>query len=91
MVWDDPTKTHTEALADKRERAMGSHTGTTVDLGLFEANDTLCWTKPWILIPWCSLLVYALHCNDTMMIDYCLWGQGTLVKGHNGPHPWKNN
>ena len=29
MVWDVDTKTHTEPLADERERAMGFRTGTT--------------------------------------------------------------
>ena len=72
MVWDDHTKTHTKPLVDEHEHAMGFRTGTTTTPGFLRANDTSCWAKPWIFIPWCGLLVYALHCNDIMVTSCCL-------------------
>ena len=52
LVWDATTKTHTEPLADERDRAMGFRTITTAALGLSEgfvlgqAMDlhTMVWT-----------------------------------------------
>ena len=45
----------------------------TLQLLAFQnANDALCWAKTWILIQWCGLLVYALHCNDIMVTGCCL-------------------
>jgi len=38
MVWDAHTKTHTEPLADERERAMGFRTSTTAAPGLSEGQ-----------------------------------------------------
>ena len=38
MVWDVHTKSHTEPLANKQERAMGFHTATTVVPGLYEGQ-----------------------------------------------------
>ena len=58
-------------------------------LAFMRANDTSCWAKPWIFIPWCGVLVYALHCNGIMVTSYCLWRQRILVMGHIGPHPWR--
>ena len=39
MVWDATTNTHTEPLAEERERAMGFRTGTTAAPGLFEGQQ----------------------------------------------------
>ena len=49
-------------------------------LAFLRANDISCWTKPWILIPWCKLLFYALHYNGIMVTSCCLWGHKTLVR-----------
>ena len=38
MVWDAHTKTHTELLADERERAMEFRTSTTAAPGLSEGQ-----------------------------------------------------
>jgi hypothetical protein len=38
MVWNTHTKTHTEPLADERERAMRFRTGTTAALDLSEGQ-----------------------------------------------------
>ena len=38
MVWDVDTETHTEPLADERERAMAFRTDTTIALGISEGQ-----------------------------------------------------
>ena len=47
------------------------------------------WAKPWVLVPWCRLLVNALHYTRIVVICCCFRGQKIVVRGHNGPHLWK--
>lgn len=81
MVWDAHTQSQSKPSTDKHERAMGFLTGTTTTFGLLRANDGLCWAKPWILTPWCGLLVYVLHCKGIVVTSCCLWGHRNLVRG----------
>ena len=68
MMEDSKTKTHCESLANEWKYLMGFWTRTTVAPGLSKANNGSGWAKPWILTPWCGLLVYALRCKGIVVI-----------------------
>ena len=68
MVWDAHTKTHTEPLADERERAMGFRTGTTAAPGLSEGQRRFVLGQAMDLhtMVWTVGLCLSLqrHCGD---------------------------
>ena len=88
MVWDAHTKTHTEPLADERERAMGFHTGTTATFGLSEGQRRFVLGQAMDLhtIVWTVGLCLALqrHYGDHLLS----LGAEDSGQGHNSPHPW---